>query len=101
MLLRLAPRIPLSDVDDHATPTGLGSAAFSNVRQLTPEARNVPAVGLLPMQDGSSLQLSNEAENMVSQVDGSSQAGCLALQLENSMQLQEAEPQKVEEYEPS
>ena len=88
--------IHLSDVDNRSAPTGLGSAAVSNVRQLTPEARNMPVIGLLPMQDESSSQLSNEAENMVSQEDGSPQAGSLALQLEKSIQLQQAEPQKVE-----
>ena len=44
-----------SDVEDSMVPTGLGSVALSSIRHLTPESSNA-SPGLLSTQGGSSLQ---------------------------------------------
>ena len=93
--------VRLSDVQCHAAPTGLGPAELSGVRQLMPATSDIPANDLLSMQDESSLQLSNVAENIVSQTDRSSQTGSLALQVENSKRPEKPEPQKAESASPA
>ena len=81
--------VHLPDAEDHAVPTGVGSAERSNVRYRTPSTSNVPANGLLSSQSGSSLRLSNVA------VYGSSEVGFLA-QREKTKQSQQMEPQEVD-----